>query len=433
MAVAVQMPKPGITVEECLLVGWKVAKGDRVSEGQVIAEIETDKAGFEVEAIASGVLLEMFFGPGDLIPVFTNIGVIGEPSEDVEALRPTQLPPRAEAPVAATVQQERPAPRPIDVAIAPAPAVPVQAQPAQAFLSPRARRFAEEHRFFPGTVAGSGPGGRVLEKDIEELYYRSPRVSPLAQQMIEEGYKPRWEGSGINRMLRAGDLVEPPVKLAGIRETIARRMRESLAKSAQYTLHTSAEATALLAARAGLKGSSSPSQAAININDLVMYTTVRTLAEVPGLNAELIDGQFYRHSRIHIGFACDTAKGLIVPVVKDSQDMSLDDLAARIHLLTEQALSGTLDPDDMTGGTFTVSNLGSLGIESFTPVINPPQVAVLGVNAIQLKPVRRDGKVEFIDHIGLSLTCDHQVIDGAPGARFLKKLRENIEKFECTT
>lgn len=423
MATPVEMPKPGITVEECLLVKWRSRKGDRVVPGQVIAEIETDKAGFDVEAPAGGVVLETFFEEGDLVPVFTNICVIGEPGEDCEPYRPKTA---ARAAPAAELQLPRPAAAP---EMRPAAVESVAAEARKAPWSPRARRFAEEHRFFPPGVVGSGPQGRVLEEDVKRLYYSSPRVSSLAQAMLAEGYVARGEGTGINRMVRARDLAEPPLKLAGVREIIARRMRESLAHSAQYTLHRSADATGLLAVRQRLKAAGSP----VNINDLVMFCTVKALREAPEVNAELIEGRLYRHERIHLGFACDTPRGLIVPVIKDSQDLSLAELARRIRLLTEQAVSGAIGTEEITGATFTVSNLGSLGIESFTPILNPPQVAVLGVNAIQLKPVRRDGAVEFVEHIGLSLTLDHQVIDGAPGARFLRKLCETIERVEELT
>jgi pyruvate dehydrogenase E2 component (dihydrolipoamide acetyltransferase) len=417
MATPVEMPRPGITVEECLLVQWRSRKGETVSTGQVIAEIETDKAGFEVEAPADGVLLETFFEEGELVPVFANICVIGQPGEDYEAFRPQR--------------EARPAPAASERAAVARPEAPVSpqapaAQPAVVFFSPRAKQFAEEHQFFPAGVVGSGPQGRVLEEDLRQLYYASPRVSSLAQAMVRDGYVAPAEGSGVNRMVGARDLLEAPVKLSGVREIIARRMRESLAQSAQYTLQASADATGLLAVRQRFKSSGE----SVNINDLVMFCTVRTLVEAPELNAELIDGRLYRHPSIHLGFACDTPKGLIVPVIKDSQDLSLAELARRIRLLTEQALSGAIGTEEMTGGTFTVSNLGSLGIESFTPILNPPQVAVLGVNAIQVKPVRKDGEIAFVEHIGLSLTLDHQVIDGAPGARFLKKLREKIEKVE---
>ena len=167
----------------------------------------------------------------------------------------------------------------------------------------------------------------------------------------------------------------------------------------------------------------------------MVFCTVRALLEAPGINATFVDGALYRHAAVHIGFACDTDRGLVVPVVRDSQDLSLVGLARRLKELAAQAVAGSIGVDDLNGGTFTISNLGSLGVESFTPVLNPPQVAILGVNAIGLKPVRKaDGNIEFIDSIGLSLTLDHQVVDGAPGARFLRALRDKIEDAEalCT-
>jgi pyruvate dehydrogenase E2 component (dihydrolipoamide acetyltransferase) len=422
MATPVEMPRPGITVEECLLVKWRVRKGEPVAAGQVIAEIETDKAGFEVEAPVAGTLLETFAAEGELVPVFTNICVIGQPGEDAEPFRPR---PAAQA---ARVRTEESAAS-SSLAATEARLVPSSPELAteRATFSPRARRFAQERGFFPEAVRGSGPGGRVLEEDLKRLYFASARTSPLARELVRSGFEAPAEGSGVNRLVRAADLSEPPMKLAGAREIIARRMRESLASTAQYTLHASAEATGLLSLRRRLKESGSD----ININDLVMYCVVRALEEAPELNAELIDGRLYRRRSIHLGFACDTPRGLLVPVIRNCQELTLEELAARAHRLADQASSGAIDPGDLAGATFTVSNLGSFGIESFTPIINPPQVAVLGVNAIQLKPIRRNGAVEFVDYIGLSLTLDHQVIDGAPGARFLQKLRQKIEEVEA--
>jgi pyruvate dehydrogenase E2 component (dihydrolipoamide acetyltransferase) len=209
-------------------------------------------------------------------------------------------------------------------------------------------------------------------------------------------------------------------------------MRESLSSTAQYTLHSSADARGLLRLRARIKASSTGSD--ISINDLVTFCTVQALLEVPNLNALLVDGKIRQGQGVHIAFACDTPRGLLVPVVHNAQGLTVAALAARIRELSVQAVEGKISADDLTGGTFTISNLGGLGIESFTPLLNPPQVAILGVNAIQLKPVRRKGKVEFIDSIGLSLTVDHQIIDGAPGAGFLKVVRDKIENVEqlCT-
>ena len=403
MATPVEVPKLGNTVEECLVSRWVKRKGDVVSAGDVVAEIETDKATFEVTAPVSGTVIETYFEEGALVPVFTKLFVIGEPGESVEpgpsgaGPRPAQ--PREAAPETLTGGKT-------------AGATTLAATTSASF-SPRARRFAEEHRFYPPTVSGSGPGGRVLEEDLRELYY-SPRTRAVAPVS-----PPARTDTGKNAR-------------ATIREKIARRMRESLASTAQYTLNASADAGGLLALRARIKASCDVPD--INLNDLVTFCAIRALLEMPALNAEFINGKIHSHSEVHIGFACDTPRGLLVPVVRNAHQLSIGDLASAMKALTAQAVQGGISPDYLSGATFTVSNLGGLGIESFTPLLNPPQVAVLGVGAIQVKPVRRHGTVEFMDAIGLSLTCDHQVIDGAPGARFLQIVKEKIENVErlCT-
>jgi pyruvate dehydrogenase E2 component (dihydrolipoamide acetyltransferase) len=368
MATVVEVPKLGNTVEECLISKWIKRKGDAVAAGDLVAEIETDKTTFEVTAPVAGTLIETFFEEGAVAPVFTSLFAIGEPGENVEQFRPG-APATPGAP-----ETVSPAPPPASFA------APVSAHAAP--YSPRARKFAEEHNFFPENVTGSGPGGRVLEQDLRALY-------------------------------------QPPRRPAsGIRERIARRMRDSLASTAQYTLHSSANAAGLLAMRARFKAGGSD----ININDLVSFCTVRALLDMPALNRNLAE--------IHLGFACDTDRGLLVPVIRDAHRLALAELAARGRELAARAAAGTISPDDLAGATFTVSNLGGLGIESFTPILTPPQVAILGVGAIGLKAVRREGRVEFIDAIGLSLTCDHQSIDGAPGARFLQIVRDKIENVE---
>jgi pyruvate dehydrogenase E2 component (dihydrolipoamide acetyltransferase) len=424
MATPVEVPKLGNTVEECLIAKWRKHKGEQVSAGEVVAEIETDKATFEVTAPADGTILETFFDEGALVPVFTNLFVIGAPGESVDAFRPKGA--------AAPAVKEAAAPTA-------APEAPKAARPAPAAssgpLSPRARRFAAEHDFHPAAVAGSGPAGRVLENDLRQQFYESPRVSSLANKRIAEGMEIGGEGSGTGGMVLSSDLVPPgpaATRMSGIRATIGRRMRESLTTTAQYTLHTSANAGGLLLLRA--KINASPGVPDININDLVTFCAIQALLAVPDVNVEFIDGKIHKHREVHMAFACDTPRGLMVPVVRDAHTLTAGQLSVKMKELTAQAVKGTVSPDDLSGGTFTVSNLGGLGIESFTPVLNPPQVAILGVDSIQLKPVRREGRIEFIDAIGLSITFDHQVIDGAPGARFLKVVKEKIENVEsiCT-
>ncbi len=389
MATPVEVPKLGNTVEECLISRWVKRKGEVVAAGDLIAEIETDKATFEITSPVNGTVIETFFEEGALVPVFTNLVVIGEPGESAEAFRPLGGTPAAEIDT------------PPQAAVGPVLLVEAAAAAASpaAPLSPRARRFAREHQLHPVEVRGSGPGGRVLEEDLRKL---AAAVPPAPQ---------------------------PGIRISSVREKIARRMRESLAATAQYTLNASADARGLLAVRARRKGRAGLPD--ININDLVTFCVVESLLEVPELNAEFIDGRLRQHSEVNIGFACDTPRGLLVPVVLDAQLLAIDELAAQMRELAARAVQGNIAADDLSGGTFTVSNLGGLGIESFTPLLNPPQVAILGVGGIRVAPTRRNGAIEFVDIIGLSLTCDHQVIDGAPGARFLQVVARNIENVEA--
>jgi pyruvate dehydrogenase E2 component (dihydrolipoyllysine-residue acetyltransferase) len=425
MAIPVELPKLGNTVEECIISRWVKHPGDAVAAGDLVAEIETDKAMFELEAPVEGTILATFFEEGALVPVFTNLFVIGKPGEDVEAFRPKAAAASSAAPAPAAPASAAPVPAAQD-------RIPAGSSSAAGVLSPRARRFGEERNFHPAAVQGSGPGGRVLEQDLRDLYFSSPRVSETAKAQALEGAEAPREGSGPAAMILAADLGPPAVRISNIREVIASRMRESLASTAQYTLNSSADAGGLLRLRSKIKQSGATPD--INLNDLVAFCAVKAVLEMPDVNALFVDGKIYKSAAVHLGFACDTPRGLLVPVVRDAHRMSAGELALRMKELTAQAVQGTISADDLGGATFTVSNLGNLGIESFTPLINPPQVAILGVDAIQLKPVRRNANVEFIDSIGFSLTCDHQIVDGAPGARFLKVLREKIENVEtlCT-
>ncbi len=430
MATSVEVPKFGNTVEECILSRWAKRPGDPVAVGDLVAEIETDKATFELMAPVEGILLAAFFEEGALVPVFTNLFVIGKPGEDVEAFRPKATVASSAAP-SPTASKTPNAPSSAATAPAAQDHAPV-ADSSSGALSPRARRFAEDRGFHPSNVQGSGPGGRVLESDLRDLYFSSPRVSETAKAHALDGAEAPREGSGPAGMVLASDLGPPAVRISNIRERIARRMRESLASTAQYTLNSSADAGGLLRLRAKIKQSGTTPD--INLNDLVAFCAVKAVLEMPDVNALFIGGKIYKSAAVHLGFACDTPRGLLVPVVRDAHRLSAVELALGMKQLTEQAVKGTISADDLNGASFTVSNLGNLGIESFTPLINPPQVAILGVDTIQLKPVRRNGNIEFIDSIGFSLTCDHQVVDGAPGARFLKVLKEKIETVEtlCT-
>jgi pyruvate dehydrogenase E2 component (dihydrolipoamide acetyltransferase) len=216
-----------------------------------------------------------------------------------------------------------------------------------------------------------------------------------------------------------------------VRKLIAERMLSSMQTTAQLTLNASADATELLEYRKRLKNSSEAlGLQKVTINHLVLFVVSRTLVQYPELNALFLGDTIQQYRNVHLGFAVDTDRGLIVPVIRNANRLSLKQIAEAADRLAQACLSGAVSPDDLQGGTFTVTNLGNLGIESFTPILNPPQVGILGVGNINLKPVEVEGKVEFIPHLGLSLTINHQVVDGAPGSRFLQALSRHIAQIE---
>lgn len=221
------------------------------------------------------------------------------------------------------------------------------------------------------------------------------------------------------------------IPLPNIRKIIAQRLHDSLDSMAQYTLNAEADVSALLEIRKQIKSQREAlGLANVNIGDMVVFATIRALLRHPEINAEFIDGSIRRHVAVHMGFACDTPRGLMVPVIHDAQTLSLGTLSARIRELASQAVEGSLNPDLLSGGTFTVSNLGAFGITTFTPVINAPQVGILGVGTTVPRPRRNDdGTVQYRDMLQLSLTLNHMVVDGAPGARFLQTLKAILENF----
>ena len=453
---AILMPKAGNSVEECILGAWRINVGDTVKRGDIIAEAETDKTSIEIEATASGEVLALLGSEGDLVPVLTAICLVGPAGTDVSGYKAAS----AEAPKAAASE----APKAVTPAETPAAASASQAPAAAGgHLSPRARKFVAEHPFVMGEIAGSGAQGRVIESDVIAAYQSSPHLTPAAAAMVAAGAKAPSTGTGSNGEITAEDIENfakgvvaapapaasapavpaAPVKAEGddvitekpfsrIRTVIAKRLQESLQTMAQYTLNCEADVTGLLSLRKRIKASGEKlGLANINIGDMVMYAVIKTLQQVPELNGEFSDNVVKLHSAVHMGFACDTPKGLLVPVLHHSDKMSLAEMCKQVKSLAKSANAGNLAPDLMNGATFTVSNLGSFGIINFTPVISAPQIAMLGVGKTLLRPVRRaDGTVEYRDYMQFSLTMNHMVVDGAPGARFLQTLCANIENFE---
>ncbi len=445
MATEVLLPKQGNTVESCIILEWKKAVGDSVSTGEPIAEVETDKATFDVEAIADGVILALLANEGDDVPVLTPIAAIGEAGERYEATGGD-----ADRRTAKTETPAAGGTAPAAAAPAGEPATAAKPDGERPAVSPRARALAAKRGIDPATLSGSGPGGRVIERDVVAAA-GEPMTPAAAAQATANGSSPPSLGTGIGGRVRTdnlqpagapaadafpdlqgefpGPVEEIPVR--SVRKRIAERMHESLATTAQLTLNGFADARGLLTYRKKLKAADEAlGLARITVNDLLLFAASRVVPRFPEVNAHFTGEAIRRFQAVHLGFAVDTPKGLMVPVIRHASLRSLADLAAESKRLATACIEGTVAPDEFEGGTFTITNLGALGIETFTPVLNTPQVAILGVGSVAPKPVMQGDEVEFVPSIGLSLTIDHQAVDGAPGARFLKALIDNLAQFE---
>ena len=446
MATIVVMPQLGNSVESCIIVEWMIAEGDTVAVDQTLASIETDKSTMEVPSTAEGTVLKLLWEEGDEVPVKDPLIIVGEPGEDISGLVPggDAAPAEADAPA--------------EQAAAPEAAAPAFAtERATGAVSPRARALAASNGVDASAIAeGSGPHGRVIERDVAAAIAAGPVLTSAARAAGVSAA----EGTGIGGRVSVADAGRVPeaapaaavaavaapaaaadfpgastsTPLKGVRKVVAKRMMESLSSTAQLTLNTTANAAGILAMRKKVKNADEAlGLNKITLNDLVCFAVSRTLLKYPVFNAHLEDGVLTEFEQVHLGFACDTPRGLIVPVIRSAQALGLKAFSDEAKRLAGGAIDGSLSPDFLSGGTFTVSNVGSFGIETFTPVINLPQTAILGVGAITPRPVvAADGTIGVEQRLTLSLTIDHQVIDGADGARFLRDLVPAIENIDMT-
>jgi len=406
MAVAVTMPKQGITVESCILTKWNVKVGDVVKEGDVLFSFETDKSSIDYQAEASGEVLALFFEEGDEVPVLTNVAVLGKKGEDVSAFAPSGETPKAEE-VKEEKKESAPAPAPAPVAVK----AEVKADDGVIYASPRAKNLAGKLGVSLDEAVGTGPNGRIIERDIREASV-NPRVK-AAKEVVD-----------VNAFTDE--------KMPGIRKVIAKNMMLSLSSMAQLTHNISFDCTNILAFRKYLKANGEKlGLPNITVNNIIVFAVSRVLKHHKDLNANLINGDTMRYfAHANVGIATDTPRGLLVPTLFGADVMSLSELAVKSKKLSQDAIDGKISPDLLTGGTFTVSNIGTFGIESFTPVINPPQTGILGVNTMETK-VKLGDKGEIVPYtaMNLSLTYDHRALDGAPASKFLKELKDYLENF----
>jgi pyruvate dehydrogenase E2 component (dihydrolipoamide acetyltransferase) len=417
MATPVIMPRQGQSVESCIITEWMKKVGDTVSVGDVLFSYETDKSTFEEEAKIDGTLLAVFYNSDDDVPVLMNVAVIGNPGESFAEFAPdgavTAAPAAAEAKVAPVAET--------------APAAQATAARAEG-VSPRAKNAAEKLGVNPADAAPTGPHGRVIERDVLALakenrfggdaVSHSAITTPVAAKTAE-----------APAVLNATEYDE--VKLPNLRRVIAKTMHDSLAEMAQLTHSTTFDATKMLTFRESLKTApESMELPKITINDIILFAVSRVLTKHEGLNAHMLGDKMRFFKHVNLGIAVDTPRGLLVPTLYAAETKSLGQIAAETKTLAKSAIDGSINPDLLQGGTFTISNLGLFGIESFTPVINPPQVALLGVCAITERIRTADGQITAYPAMGLSLTYDHRAVDGAPASRFLKDLVTALEHFD---
>lgn len=421
MATKILMEALSPTMEEGRLVEWKKQEGDTVAAGDILAEVETDKAVMDLQARAAGVLLKQVAGPGTTVPVGNLVGVIGEKGEDVAALvgpaaKPAGKPvpaaaaapkpaatapstPAAPAAVAAPAPPQAPAPV---QASAPAPAAP-RADGARVKASPLARKVAADRGVDLAGISGSGPEGRVILRDVE-----SAPAAPTAAP---------------GRLVAAGASYED-VPLSQIRKTIARRLAQSIGPVPTFYLTTEVEMDRVWEARTALNAGDG---AKVSFNDIIIKAAALALRQHPACNAWWQDDRIRYWNDVHMSVAVAIDEGLITPVVRHADRKSLREIGAEVRELAARARDRRLTPEEYTGGTFSISNLGMFDIDQFTAIINPPEAGILAVGSITEKPVVRGGAVVPGRRMRVTMSCDHRVIDGATGAAFLRTLKQMLE------
>lgn len=412
MAEAVFMPKQGQSVESCVITQWYKKKGEEISEGDILFSYETDKAAFDEEAKISGILLETFYDEGDEVPVLNNVAVIGKKGENISEFSPDKAANELET----NIQDSS------DIKPSVTSEASTESTPSEKIrISPRARLMAEDKEVDISTIKGSGPNGRIIARDIEAIGEKAP-ASELKQVSRKTDYS-AFEGDFPGA-------TEKPV--TNIRKIIAENMQASLQNSAQLTHHLCADARKILKLRKEIKSRiDSENLENITLNDMVCYSVIQTLRKHPDINAHFLGDKIREFNKVHLGIAVDTDRGLMVPVLKNADEYNLSGLASKLKKLAHDCRKGKADPELLQSlqGSFTVSNLGAYGIEMFTPVLNIPQVGILGVNTIKYEPRDISGTIGFIPVIGLSLSYDHRAVDGAPASAFLKALSDYIGQF----
>ncbi len=446
MAVVVILPKQGQSVESCIITEIKKKKGEPVKKGEVLFGYETDKASFEEESPVDGVVLESFYNDGDEVAVLLDMMVIGQPGDDYAGLLQGGSTPKVSSEQQAVSSEPTKAVEVIETKESSNQQIITSSHQPSSFVSPRAKNLAAKEALNASELAGSGPSGRVIEKDVLAALENRPKLTPLAKKIAaEEGVQPQGAGSGLAGTAKSTDLAAPvnavygvdyeDKKLSNMRKLIAKAMHSSLQNSAQLTHHLGADARTIQNLRKKAKKAfeAGTLSANLTINDFVCFAVVKALKKFPNVNSHFLGESMRLFNKVHLGLAVDTERGLMVPAVRNADDLSIIGLSNQLKEVANACKKGAISPELLAAeaATFTVSNLGAYGVEMFTPVINLPQSAILGVNTIVPRPKDLgDGVYGFVPYIGLSLTYDHRSLDGGEATRFLKQIAIEIETLE---
>jgi pyruvate dehydrogenase E2 component (dihydrolipoamide acetyltransferase) len=419
MAHPILMPRPGQMTEECVLILWRKEVGEAVHRGDVLFEIETDKSAMEVETFEDGVLLAQVVGAGETAPVNAVCGWIGQPGEAVpETPAPAPVPAQETAPPPAASPVTAPATGPASASVpGPAPA-PTPEDGRRLKISPRASRLAAGAGIDPRTITGTGPDGRIVERDVQAAIGAAAASAPATAPMAAPRAAP-----GPSVAPPAVDGEEPPRPLTRMRRIIAERLTLSATTIPTFTVTAAVDVTGLLDLRRELKAAGVD----LSVTDYVLSAVAQSLAEFPGVNARTDGVSVWPRRRVHLGLAVSLPAGLVVPVIRDADRLSVHGLHAAADRLATDAREGRLGPDELTGSTFTVSNLGMFGVDEFTAIINPGESGILAVGSTQPTPVAIHGGIAVRSVMKLTLTADHRMVDGELGARFLNAIRRRLE------
>ncbi|MBK8044737.1 MAG: pyruvate dehydrogenase complex dihydrolipoamide acetyltransferase [Haliscomenobacter sp.] len=424
MAEIIRMPRMSDTMEEGNIVAWLKKEGDKVESGQTIAEVETDKATMELDSYTEGVLLHIAVKEGT-VPIDGIIAVIGQPGEDWQAaIAASQGSNGASQPASAGSEKPSPAPQPVS-----SEPLAGESSDQRVKASPLARSIAKEAGVDLGRIQGSGDSGRIVKRDVEAaMQYAPASAAPAPQQAalvpsVVETPAPVPSAPAFSAPVAEGGAYEE-VNLSQMRKVIARRLSESKFSAPHVYLTVEINMDKAIQMRTRLN---EVAPVKLSFNDLVIKAAALSLRQHPAINASWLGDKIRYHNEVHIGVAVAIEEGLLVPVIRHADMKSLSQINTEVKNQASKAKERKLQPEEMQGNTFTISNLGMFGIEEFTAIINPPDACILAVGGIIEKPVVQNGQIVVGNTMKVTLSCDHRVVDGAKGAAFLQTLRQMLE------